>query len=128
MKFSFNRRTALALSSAALAAGTINRVHAQGIREHSFKLAHQNPKGHPLEIGALKFADLVAVMSYGKMRVSVFPDATPDDEAQNVAALQGGTLAFVVLNSGALASQVKDFTVSTTSRSCSLIRRRSTPF
>lgn len=111
MKCSFTRRTALALAIAAVAAGTMTQAHAQGIREHSFKLALQSPKGHPLEIGAQKFADLVAGRSDGKMKVSVFPGDLPGGDAQNVSALKGDTLAFVVLNSGTLASQVKDFTV-----------------
>lgn len=111
MNFSFTRRTARALATAALAAGTMILAHAQGIREHGFMLTLQSPKGHPVEIGAQKFADLVGIRSDGKMKVSVFPGDLPDADAQNVSALQGGTLAFVVLNSGTLASQMKDFTV-----------------
>lgn len=108
---SMTRRTALALATAALAAGTFSQASAQGMREHSFKLALQAPKGHPLEIGAQKFADLVGIRSDGKMKVSVFPDDLPGSEAPNVLALQGGTLAFAVLNSASLASQAKDFAV-----------------
>lgn len=111
MTCSFTRRTALALATAALAAGTMTQAHGQGIREHSFKLALQPPKGHPIEIGAQKFAELVAIRSDGKMKVSVSTGDLPGGDAQNVAALQGGTLAFVALNSSTLASQVKDFTV-----------------
>ena len=29
-------------------------------QDKTFKLALQNPKGHPLEVGATKFAELVA--------------------------------------------------------------------
>ena len=84
---------------------------AQDIKERSFKLALQNPKGHPLEQGAAKFAELVAAKSGGKIKVNVFPGGTLGGDAANVSALQGGTIEFVLLNSGILASQVKDFEV-----------------
>ena len=81
-------------------------AHAQ---ERAFKLALQNPKGHPLATGAEKFAELVAAKSGGKMKVNVFAGGTLGGDAANVSALQGGTVEFVLLNSGILASQVKPF-------------------
>lgn len=84
---------------------------AQDIKERTFKYALQNPKGHPLASGAEKFAELVAAKSGGKMKVNVFPGGTLGGDAPNVSALQGGTIDFVALNSGILASQVKDFEV-----------------
>jgi tripartite ATP-independent transporter DctP family solute receptor len=83
-------------------------AHAQ---DKTFKLALQNPKGHPLEMGATKFAELVAAKTGGKVKVNVFPGGTLGGDAPNVSAAQGGTLEFVLLNSGILASQVKDFEV-----------------
>jgi tripartite ATP-independent transporter DctP family solute receptor len=80
-------------------------------QERSFKFALQNPKGHPLEVGAMKFAELVAAKSGGKMKVNVFAGGTLGGDAANVSALQGGTIEFVMLNSGILASQVKDFEI-----------------
>jgi len=80
-------------------------------QERSFKLALQNPKGHPLEVGAMKFAELVAAKSGGKLKVNVFAGGALGGDAANVSALQGGTIEFVMLNSGILASQVKDFEV-----------------
>lgn len=84
---------------------------AQDIKERNFKIALQNPKGHPLEQGATKFSELVAAKSGGKIKVNVFPGGTLGGDAANVSALQGGTIEFVLLNSGILASQVKDFEV-----------------
>jgi TRAP-type transport system periplasmic protein len=84
---------------------------AQDIKERSFKFALQNPKGHPLEQGAMKFSELVAARSGGKIKVNVFPGGTLGGDAATVSALQGGTIEFVMLNSGILASQVKDFEV-----------------
>jgi tripartite ATP-independent transporter DctP family solute receptor len=84
---------------------------AQDVKERTFKFALQNPKGHPLEQGATKFSELVAAKSGGKIKVNVFPGGTLGGDAANVSALQGGTIEFVMLNSGILASQVKDFEV-----------------
>jgi tripartite ATP-independent transporter DctP family solute receptor len=101
------RRAVMAVvATAALAATGLAQA-----QERSFKFALQNPKGHPLEVGAAKFAELVAAKSGGKMKVNVFPGGTLGGDAANVSALQGGTIEFVMLNSGILASQVKDFEV-----------------
>jgi tripartite ATP-independent transporter DctP family solute receptor len=74
-----------------------------------FKFATQNPKGHPLVMGMEKFAEIVAAKSGGKMKVALFPGGVLGSDQANVSALQGGTLDVVVLNSGILASQVKEF-------------------
>ena len=100
---------ALAIGLAALL--PLSAALAQDIKERTFKFALQNPKGHPLELGAAKFAELVAAKSGGKLKVNVFPGGTLGGDAPNVSALQGGTIEFVMLNSGILASQVKDFEV-----------------
>ena len=84
-------------------------AQAQDIKERTFKLALQNPKGHPLATGAEKFAEIVAAKSGGKLKVNIFPGGTLGGDAPNVSALQGGTIEFVLLNSGILASQVKAF-------------------
>jgi tripartite ATP-independent transporter DctP family solute receptor len=102
-------RRALAIGLAALL--PLSAAVAQDIKERSFKFALQNPKGHPLEQGATKFSELVAARSGGKIKVNVFPGGTLGGDAANVSALQGGTIEFVMLNSGILASQVKDFEV-----------------
>lgn len=103
-------KTVAALAVLALAGAAPALVHAQ-VQERSFKLGLQNPKGHPLEQGAAKFAELVAQKSGGKIKVNVFPGGTLGGDAQTVSALQGGTVEITVLNSGILASQVKDFEV-----------------
>jgi tripartite ATP-independent transporter DctP family solute receptor len=95
------------LAATALAFG-VTGAQAQ---DKTFKLALQNPKGHPLEVGASKFAELVAAKTGGKIKVNVFPGGTLGGDAASVSASQGGTIEFVLLNSGILASQVKDFEV-----------------
>ena len=96
---------------AAAAIALCGVASAQDIKERSFKLAQQNPKGHPLVIGAEKFADIVAAKSGGKMKITLFPGGVLGGDAPTVSALQGGTVEITVLNSGILASQVKDFEV-----------------
>lgn len=105
------KRLLLKTLVAALAVGAVGLAAAQDIRERSFKLALQNPKGHPLASGAEKFAEIVAARSGGKLKVNVFPGGTLGGDAANVSALQGGTIEMVVLNSGILAAQVKEFVV-----------------
>jgi tripartite ATP-independent transporter DctP family solute receptor len=96
---------------AAVAVAACGLAAAQDIKERSFKLAQQNPKGHPLVTGAEKFAEIVAAKSGGKMKINLFPGGVLGGDAPTVSALQGGTVEMTVLNSGILASQVKDFEV-----------------
>src|SRR5262245_48933307 len=103
-------RSTMWRSLLAAAALTLLGATAQA-QDKTFKLSLQNPKGHPLEAGATKFAELVAAKTSGKIKVNVFPGGTLGGDAPNVSAAQGGTLEFVLLNSGILASQVKDFEV-----------------
>ena len=78
-------------------------------QEKTLKFATQNPKGHPIAAGMEKFAELVAAKSGGKLKINLFPGGVLGGDAPNVSALQGGTLEMAVMNSGILASQVKDF-------------------
>ena len=102
----FTRRAVIAAFAALM---PFVAAQAQDIKERSFKLALQNPKGHPLATGAEKFAEIVVAKSGGKLKVNIFPGGTLGGDAPNVSALQGGTIEFVLLNSGILASQVKPF-------------------
>ena len=104
------KRTLLKTLLAVAALATFGSAMAQ-VSERTFKFGLQNPKGHPLEQGATKFAELVAARSGGKIKVNVFPGGTLGGDAATVSALQGGTVEITALNSGILASQVKDFEV-----------------
>ncbi len=96
---------------AAVALAALGTASAQDIKERSFKLAQQNPKGHPLVTGAERFAEIVAAKSGGKLKINLFPGGVLGGDAPTVSALQGGTVEMTVLNSGILASQVKEFAV-----------------
>ena len=96
---------------AAAAVAAFGAAGAATIGEHTIKFATQNPKGHPLVIGMEKFAEIVTAKSGGKIKVNMFPGGVLGGDAPNVSALQGGTLEMVSMNSGILASQVKEFAV-----------------
>ena len=94
---------------AAAAVAAFGLATAQDVREHTIKFATQNPKGHPIMVGMEKFAEIVTAKSGGKIKVNLFPAGVLGGDAPNVSALQGGTIEMVSLNSGILASQVKEF-------------------
>ena len=80
-------------------------------QEKTIKFANQNTAGHPVVMGMEKFKEIVESKSGGKIKVNLFPGGTLGSDQANVAAIQGGALEMVSLNSGILASQVKDFEV-----------------
>lgn len=96
---------------AAAALATFGMASAQDIKERTIKFATQNPKGHPIVTGMEKFAEVVKAKSGGKIKVNIFPGGVLGGDAPNVSALQGGTLEMVSMNSGILASQVKEFAI-----------------
>lgn len=104
------RRFVMKSMLAAMTVVALGTAHAQ-VNERTFKLGIQNPKGHPLEVSAQKLAETVAAKSGGKLKVKVFAGGQLGGDAQTVSALQGGTIEMTILNSGILASQVKEFEV-----------------
>ena len=83
-----------------LAAAALAIAGVAAAQEKTFKFGLQNPKGHPLEMGAVKFAELVAAKSGGRLKVNVFAGGVLGGDAANVSALQGGTIEVLMLNSG----------------------------
>jgi tripartite ATP-independent transporter DctP family solute receptor len=105
------KRLMLKSIAAAVAIATLGVASAQDIKERTIKFAHQNPVGHPIVMGMEKFADLVKAKSGGKIKVNLFPGGVLGSDQANVSALQGGSLEMVVLNTGILASQVKELSI-----------------
>ena len=105
------KRLVLKSIAAAIAMTAFGAAQAQDIKEHTIKFAHQNPVGHPIVMGMEKFAEIVKAKSGGKIKVNLFPGGVLGSDQANVSALQGGTLEMVVLNTGILASQVKDLSI-----------------
>lgn len=106
------RRLMMKTVIAALAAVSLgSSAYAADFSERSLKFGVQNPKGHPAEIGAQKFADLIAEKSGGKIKVKVFAGGVLGGDQQTVSALQGGTIEMTALNSGILGSHVKEMAI-----------------
>lgn len=80
-------------------------------QDKTIKFANQNSAGHPIVQGMEKFKEIVEAKSGGKLKVNLFLGGALGSDQANVSALQGGTLEMVAMNSGILASQVKDFAV-----------------
>ena len=106
MKLSF-----LTLFAGAALAAWAAPTLAQEIQERVIRFGHLNNTDHPVSMGVKRFAELVAAKSGGKMKIAMFPGGVLGNDQANVSALQGGTLEMVVLNSGILASQAKEFGV-----------------
>ena len=102
------KRLMLKTLAAAVAISAFGAAFAQ---EKTIKFTTQNPKGHPLVMGMEKFAEIVQAKSGGKIKVNLFPGGVLGGDAAVVSAIQGGTIEMASMNSGILASQVKDFEV-----------------
>ena len=94
-----------------VAAAAIAAFGTAQAQDKTIKFATQNPKGHPIVMGMEKFAEIVTAKSGGKLKVNLFPGGTLGSDQANVSAIQGGTLEMASMNSGILASQVKEFSV-----------------
>ncbi|WP_119157772.1 TRAP transporter substrate-binding protein [Caldimonas tepidiphila] len=105
------RKLCLALTVGAAALLPATAALAQDIKERTIKFAFQNNKGHPQEMGAQKFAELVAQKSGDKIKVRLFPGGTLGGDLQTVSALQGGAVEMTVLNAGILSAQAKEFAI-----------------
>ena len=105
------KRLIIKTALAAAAIAVLGVASAQDIKERTLKLGLQNPKGHPAVMGAEKFAEIIAAKSGGKIKVNLFPGGVLGGDAPTVVAVQGGTVEMTVLNSGILASQVKEFAI-----------------
>ena len=105
------KRLLLKTLVAAAAVAALGLANAQDIKERTIKFATQNPKGHPIVTGMEKFAEVVSAKSGGKIKVNLFPGGVLGGDAPTVSALQGGTIEMASMNSGILASQVKEFAI-----------------
>lgn len=81
------------------------------IREHAFRWSNANPSGHPLVKGGVKFSELVAAKSDGKMIVKLYTGGVLGGDLQVLSSIQDGTIDFASMNSGILQSVVKEFAI-----------------
>ncbi|MDI9333415.1 MAG: TRAP transporter substrate-binding protein [Cytophagales bacterium] len=97
-----------ALALVAVGAFTLTTAQAQ---ERALKLSTANPKGHPITMGAEKFAELVLAKTGGKLKINVFAGGTLGSDMSVASAMQGGTIDMNIGNSGILAAQVPAFAI-----------------
>lgn len=98
----------LIAATAFAAALAPNGAFAQ-IKERTLRFTTQNVATSPQGLGMTRFAELVKEKSGGKINVRTFPAGQLGGDLQNVSAVQGGTLDFVLLNSGLLVGLDKRF-------------------
>lgn len=107
MKFKGNTALLAMLSCLLLIAG-----NAQGeVRQMAFRWATANPSGGAVVKGGLKFSELVAEKSGGKMIVKLYTGGVLGGDIQVLPSVQSGSIDFTSMNSGILQSVVKEFAV-----------------
>jgi tripartite ATP-independent transporter DctP family solute receptor len=80
-------------------------------QERTIKFGLNGPEGHPAAAGMKKFAELVQTRSGGKIKVNLFFGATLGSDQAITTSMQGGTVEMSVMNSGILASLVKELAI-----------------
>lgn len=81
------------------------------VRDMAFRWVTANPSGHPIVKGGLKFSELVAEKSKGKMIVKLYTGGIMGGDVQVLSSVQNGTIDFTSMNSGILQDQVKEFAI-----------------
>nr|WP_299074441.1 TRAP transporter substrate-binding protein [uncultured Allomuricauda sp.] len=73
--------------------------------------AHSLPQSHPVHKGALKFKEVLAQKSGGKLTVKIFPDAQLGSEREVLELLQIGSLAITKVSAATLSNFVPEYEV-----------------
>ncbi len=79
------------------------------VRAREFKLGFQSPRGNSVAEGADKFAEAVARLSGGKMKVNVFAGGALGGDLQMISGIRTGTIDIGTLSAGLLVGLVKEF-------------------
>jgi len=91
------KRLTLMLSTIAIVSLSV-AAHAQTV----IKAGHGAQAGHPTQFGLVKFGELVAAKTGGKVKVEVYPDRQLGEEREMVEGLQLGTVDMAVVSTGPL--------------------------
>ena len=73
--------------------------------------AHNSTQTHPVHLGALKFQEVLAEKSGGKLRLKIFPDAQLGSEREVLELLQIGSLAITKVSAATLSNFVPEYKV-----------------
>jgi tripartite ATP-independent transporter DctP family solute receptor len=101
------RRLVLATASAAMLPTPL----VAQVRAREFKLGFQSPRGNSVAEGADKFAEAVARLSGGKLKVNVFPGGAIGGDVQMISGIRAGTIDMGTLSAGLLVGLVKEFSL-----------------
>lgn len=96
--------------TAGAAVGVAGAASAE-VRNHALRWTTTNPSGHPVVKGGLKFSELVAEKSGGKIIVKLYTGGIFGSDAQVLSSLQAGAIDFAAMNSGILQSVAKEFAI-----------------
>ena len=80
-------------------------------QERTLKMNLNGPDNHPAAAGMKKFAESVAAKTNGRIKISLFYNGALGSDQAVVSALKGGTIELAVMNSGILASEVKEMAI-----------------
>lgn len=81
------------------------------VRDIAFRWTSANPSGHPSVKAGLRFSELVAERSGGKMIVSLYVGGVMGSGPDVLSSLQSGRIDFTVANSGFLQGLVKEYAI-----------------
>jgi TRAP-type transport system periplasmic protein len=80
-------------------------------QERTLKMNLNGPDNHPAAAGMKKFAESVAAKTNGRIKISLFYNGALGSDQAVVSSLKGGTIELAVMNSGILASEVKEMAI-----------------
>jgi len=109
MKLTYrNLITGITLLTVALVSGNTT---AQTTQSRQLKIGHLSTDDTPNGMGLLKWAELVAERTGGKIQMKVYGSGQLGSEVQQMGALQGGAQDFSLISSSPLTSAVRDLQV-----------------
>ncbi|MFT0545566.1 TRAP transporter substrate-binding protein [Allopusillimonas ginsengisoli] len=111
MNFKNIFRTSSVAVALGLTLATVTTTANADIKERTLKFGHLSTADATNGKGAVKFAELVADRSGGKIKVDIYNSGQLGSEVQQIGATQGGTQDFVLLSSSPLTSMVKQLQV-----------------
>ena len=82
---------------------------AADIKERNIKVGIGLTADHPQGQAVAKFGELVSQKSDGKIKVKLFAGGTLGGDIQTLSSLQGGTIEMVMMGSGVLVGQIKEY-------------------
>ncbi len=80
-------------------------------REKALYFAHNSPQSHPVHKGALKFQEVLAKKSGGKLTLKIFPDGQLGSEREVLELLQIGSVGITKVSAATLSNFVPEYSV-----------------